>query len=64
MRNKNGQIQVCIDFRELNKSYPKNDFLVQHIQLLIDATIGNETLSLMDGYSGYNQIKMHLDAQK
>lgn len=39
VKKKNGQIQVCINFRDLKKTCPKNDFPVSHIELLIDATI-------------------------
>lgn len=32
---------------------------------LVDATAGHEMFSFMDGYSGYNQIKMNpVDAEK
>lgn len=31
------------------------------MEFLIDVTTGYETLSFMDEYSGYNQIKMHPD---
>ncbi|XP_074352110.1 uncharacterized protein LOC141691272 [Apium graveolens] len=31
------------------------------IDTLIDATVGHEMLSFMDGFSGYNQIKIHKD---
>lgn len=56
VKKKNRQIRVSIDFRDLNKAYPKDDFLVPHMELLIDATTGYEALTFMDGYSGYNQI--------
>lgn len=31
------------------------------MELLIDATTDYETLSFMDGYSGFNHMKMHPD---
>ncbi|KAL0449525.1 UNVERIFIED_CONTAM: Transposon Tf2-12 polyprotein [Sesamum latifolium] len=55
---KNGQIRVCIDFRDLNNACPKDDFPLPIIELMIDATKGHEALSFMDGSSGYNQIRM------
>ena len=51
---KNGQVCICIDFRDLNCTCPKDDFLLPHIDLLIDNTTGYEMLSFMDGFSGYN----------
>lgn len=37
-------------------SYLKVSYTLSHINLIVDATCGNELLSFMDGYSGYNQI--------
>ena len=58
MRKKNGQIHICVDFRDLNKSCPKDDFPLPLTEILVDATVGYETLSFMDGFFGYNQIRM------
>ena len=58
---KDGKVRVCVDFRDLNKVSPKDDFPFPHIDLLVDSTIGHSMLSFMDGFSGYNQIMMALD---
>jgi len=55
---KNGKIRVCADFRDLNKASPKDDFPLPHIDILVDNTADHAMLSFMDGYAGYNQIKM------
>ena len=55
---KDGTIQVCVDFRDLNKASPKDDFPLPHIDILVDNTVGHALLSYMDGFSGYNQILM------
>ncbi|GMP78570.1 hypothetical protein CsSME_00034472 [Camellia sinensis var. sinensis] len=55
---KNGQIRVCVDFRDLNKSCPKDEFPLPNIDTLIDSAAGHHMFSFMDGFSGYNQIKM------
>ena len=47
-----------MDFRNLNKANPKNDFPLPHIDMLVDNTAGHAMLSFMDGFSGYNQIMM------
>ncbi|KAH9314760.1 hypothetical protein KI387_023387, partial [Taxus chinensis] len=54
----NGKIRICIDFWDINKACPKDDFPLPSIDVIIDATTGFELLSLMDGFSGYNQIKI------
>ncbi|XP_051145218.1 uncharacterized protein LOC127261085 [Andrographis paniculata] len=58
VKKKNGQIRVCVDFRDLNEACPKDDFPLPITELMIDATTGHEALSFMDGSSGYNQIRM------
>ena len=58
---KDGKVRMCVDFRDLNKASPKDDFLLPHIDILVDNTVGHALLSFMDGFSGYNQIKMALE---
>ncbi|RVW80840.1 Transposon Ty3-I Gag-Pol polyprotein [Vitis vinifera] len=58
---KNGKVRVCVDFRDLNKASPKDDFPLPHIDLLVDNTAGHLMLSFMDGFSGYNKILMALE---
>lgn len=49
-------IRICIDFRDINKAYPKDGFLLPNIDILGDNTTGHEIFSLMDGFSSYNEI--------
>ena len=49
---------MCVDFKNLNKAWPKDDFPPPHIDVLVDNTAVNALMSFMDGISGYNQIKM------
>ncbi|XP_070013905.1 uncharacterized protein [Nicotiana sylvestris] len=58
IRKANGQIRVCVDFRDLNNACPKDEFSLPIPELMIDATTGYEAMSFMDGSSGYNQIRM------
>nr|CAN78422.1 hypothetical protein VITISV_037779 [Vitis vinifera] len=60
VKKKNGQIHVCVDFRDLNNACLKYDIPLPIMELMIDATTGHEALSFMDGSSGYNQIQMAL----
>ena len=55
---------MCIDFIDLNKACTKDSFVLPHIDMLMDATIGHKLLSFMDAFSGYNQILMHPDDQE
>ena len=47
-----------MDFRDLNKACPKDDFHLLHIDVLVDNMAGSALMSLMDGFLEYNQIKM------
>jgi len=47
-----------MDFKDLNNACSKDDFLLIVTELLMDATTGFGALSFMDGFLGYNQIKM------
>ena len=58
---KDGKVKVCVDFRDLSKVNPKDDFPLPHIDMLIDSTAGHSMLSFMDGFSGCNQILMTLE---
>jgi hypothetical protein len=47
-----------VDFWNLNKASPKDDFSLPYIDILIDNAARSSTYSFMDGFLGYNQIKM------
>jgi Reverse transcriptase (RNA-dependent DNA polymerase) len=49
-----------VDFRGLNKACPKDDFPFLVTEIIIYHTSSYEVFSFMDGYAGYNQIKMAL----
>ena len=55
---KEDNVRVCVDFQDLTKASPKDDFPLPHIDMLIDSTAGHSMLSFMNGFSGYNKILM------
>ena len=48
---------MCVDFRDLNKACPKDDFPLPHTDVLVDNTTISALMSFMDGFLRYNQIK-------
>ena len=54
----NGKIRICVDFRDLNKASPKDDFPLPNIDMLVDSTASYKVKSFVDGFAGYNQIRM------
>ncbi|KAK8505874.1 hypothetical protein V6N12_042898 [Hibiscus sabdariffa] len=51
---KDGKVRMCVDYRDLNKASPKDNFPLPHIDTLVDNTTGHSWFSFMDGFSGYN----------
>ena len=47
-----------MDYQDLNQASPKDNFLLSHIDILVDNTTNFALFSFMDRFSGYNQIKM------
>ena len=65
VKKNNGQIRCCVHFRNLNKACSKDKFPLPNLDLLIDSVAGSAMFSFMDGFSGYNQIRMApKDAEK
>ena len=55
---KDNKIMVYVDFRDLNRASPNDDFPLPHIDVLVDNAAKSSIYSFMNGFSGYNQIKM------
>ena len=53
-----GKIKVCIDFRDLNKATPKDEYTMPIADMLINEASGHRVISFLDGNAGYNQIFM------
>ncbi|RDX65958.1 putative protein K02A2.6, partial [Mucuna pruriens] len=49
---------TIIEHRDLNRASPKDNFPLPHIDMLMDNTTQHAFYSFMDGFSGYNQIRM------
>ncbi|GKV13633.1 hypothetical protein SLEP1_g24621 [Rubroshorea leprosula] len=58
VRKKNGQIRCCVNFHDLNKACPKDEFSVPNMDVLMDNTAGCEMYSVMDGNNGNNRVCM------
>ena len=51
---KDRKVRICVDYRDLNKACPKDNFPQPHIDVLIDNAITCAMYSFMDRFSGYN----------
>jgi hypothetical protein len=62
MEKKNtGKIQVCIDFHNLNKATPKDEYPMPIADMPINNASGHWVISFLDDNAGYNQIFMAED---
>lgn len=60
VQKKNDKWRVYINFIDLNKACPKDNFPLLKIDMLEDVIAGHGLPNFMDAYSNYNQILMHL----
>jgi hypothetical protein len=58
VKKANGKWRMCINFTDLNKACPKDEFPLPRIDSLVDVVASSELMSLLDCYSGYHQIWM------
>jgi hypothetical protein len=62
MEKKNtNKIRVCVDFRDLNRTTPKDEYHIPNADMLINNALGNRVISFLDGNAGYNQIFMAVE---
>jgi hypothetical protein len=60
---KNGEIKLCVDFRNLNKFFKKDNYPLPKMEQLLQRISGATVMSFLDGFSGYNQVSVHPDDQ-
>jgi hypothetical protein len=54
---KDDKIRVCVDFRDLNKASPKDDFPLPHIDVLVDNAAKSSTYSSWTDSPGITRLK-------
>ena len=60
----NGKIWICIDYRDLNATCPKDEFPLPITDVMIDNTCGFQRMSFIYGFSGYIHIKMYPEDER
>ena len=56
VRKKSGDIIICIDFWDMNLTSLKDNYLVPAMEQILQSVSGSAMLSLLDGFSEYNQV--------
>ena len=56
VRKKSREIKLCVDFRNLNHASDKHNYRVPPMEQILQMVSGSELFSLLDRFSGYNQV--------
>jgi hypothetical protein len=64
VRKKNGEIRLCVEFRNLNECSKKDNYPFPKIEHILQRVSGASVVSFIDGSSGYNQISVHPDERE
>jgi hypothetical protein len=54
VRKKSGEIRLCVDFRNLNRSSRKDNYPLPNMEHILQRVTGASRISMIDGFSGYN----------
>ena len=60
-RKKTGEIRLCVDLRNLNKVSLKDNYPLPKMDHILRRVVGASRISILDGFSGYNQVDLHPD---
>jgi len=63
-RKKTREIRLCVDLRNVNKVSLKDNYPLPKMDHILQRVVGASRLSLLDGFSSYNQILVHPDDQE
>jgi ribonuclease HI len=63
VRKKNGDIRLCVDFRNLNQLSLKDNYPLPNMEHLLQRVTGAGMMSMLDGFSGYNQVLLKREDQ-
>ena len=64
IRKKNGEIRIYIDCRNLNRVSLNDNYQFPKMDHILQKEVGSQRLSMLDGFSGYNQVLVHLEYQE
>jgi hypothetical protein len=63
-RKKTSEIGLCIDFINLNKVSLKDNYPLPKMDHILQKVVESSRISLLDGFSGYNQVLVHPEDQE
>jgi hypothetical protein len=60
-KKNSGKIRICVDFGNLNRATPKDEYPMPVADDLIIKASGHRMISFLDGNAGYNQVFMTVE---
>jgi hypothetical protein len=63
VRKKSGDIRLCVDFPNLNQLSLKDNYPLPNMEHLLQRVTGAGMMSMLDGFSGYNQLLLKREDQ-
>ncbi|KAJ0483955.1 putative nucleotidyltransferase, Ribonuclease H [Helianthus annuus] len=64
VKKKDGTWRMCIDYKDLNKTCPKDAYLLPEIDFKVDSLVSFRFKCVLDAYKGYHQIQMAEDDEE
>lgn len=58
VRKKDGNLRLCVDYRQLNQLTKKDSYALPRVEDLLDCMSGNTFFSDIDMKSGYHQVEI------
>ena len=56
VRKNTGEIQMCVDFKDLKKEIIKDNFPLPNMEFFLQQVTGSACMSMLDGFSRYNHV--------
>jgi hypothetical protein len=63
-RKKSGEIRLCVYFRNMSKVSLKENYPLPKMDHILHKVVGSQKMSMLDGFSRYNQVMVHPDHQE
>jgi hypothetical protein len=64
VRKKSGEIRLCVDFKNLNRSSKKDNYPLSKMEHILKRVTGTSRISMIDGFLSYNLISVLLEERE
>jgi hypothetical protein len=64
IRKKNGEIKLCVDFRNLNGSSLKDNYPLPKTDHILKSVVGANIIYMIDVFFGYNHIALQRKTER